>query len=82
MNTAALHFYIGNMTNMRKELFPELLAAYETWTVTGNMQALEQVAALSATHWQMLAEKILKLYQQQGRDCQAALIELIEAHTL
>ena len=82
MNTAALHFYIGNMTNMRKELFPKLLAAYETWTVSGNTQALEQVATLSATHWQMLAERILGLHQQQGRDCQAALIELIEAHTL
>ena len=82
MNVASLHFYIGNMTNMRKELFPKLLAAYETWTVTGNTQALEQVAGLSAAHWQMLAEKMLRLYQQQGRDCQPALIELIEAHTL
>jgi len=81
-NTAALHFYMGNMANMRKALFPELLAAYETWTVTGNMQALEQVADLSVTHWQMLAEKILSLHRQQGRDCQPALIELIEAHTL
>jgi hypothetical protein len=82
VNTASLHFYIGNMTNMRKELFPKLLAAYETWTVTGNTQALEQAAVLSATHWQMLTEKILSLHQQQGRDSQPALIELIEAHTL
>ena len=70
------------MTNMRKELFPKLLAAYEDWTVSGNTQALEQVAELSAAHWQVLAEEILRLYRQQGRDCHAALIELIEAHTL
>jgi len=81
-NTAALHFYIGNMANMRKELFPKLLAAYDTWTVTGNTQALEQAAQQSAAHWQMLAEIILELHQQQGRDCQPALIELIEAHPL
>ena len=81
-NTASLHFYIGNMTNMRKELFPKLLTAYETWTVSGNTQALEQATKLAAAHWQMLAEKILGLHQQQGRDCQAALIQLIEAHTL
>ena len=81
-NTASLHFYMGNMTNMRKELFPKLLAAYDDWTVSGNTQALEQVAELSAAHWQVLAEEILRLYRQQGHDCQAALIELIEAHTL
>jgi hypothetical protein len=82
MNTASLHFYIGNMTNMRKELFPELLTAYEIWTVTGNAQALKRVAELSATHWQPLAEEILKLHHKQDRNSQTALIELIEAHTL
>ena len=82
MNPASLHFYMANMTNIRKELFPKLLAAYETWTVTGNTQALEQLAAQAAAHWQLLAEKMLRVHQQQGHDCQPALIELIEAHTL
>ena len=82
MNPAALHFYMANMTNIRKELFPKLLAAYKSWTVTGNTQALEQLAAQAAAHWQLLAEKMLRVHQQQGHDCQAALIELIEAHTL
>lgn len=82
MNTASLHFYVANLTNMRKDLFPGLLAAYETWTETGNTQALEQLSEQSAVHWQVLAGKILGLYREQGHDCQPALVSLIEANTL
>jgi hypothetical protein len=82
MNPASLHFYVANMTNLRKELFPKLLAAYEIWVVTGSTQELEQVAEQAAAHWQELAEKILQLYREQDRECQSQLISLIEANTL
>jgi hypothetical protein len=82
MNTASLHFYLANMTNMRKELFPKLVAAYEIWTDTGNTSELGKLTGQSAEHWQSLADKILVIYQQQGDECQSAIIELIESHTL
>jgi hypothetical protein len=82
VNPASLHFYMANMTSMRKDLFPELLAAYEIWTVTGRTHELEQLAGEAAAHWQMLAEKILDLYREQGCAFQPALNSLIEANTL
>jgi hypothetical protein len=82
VNPASLHFYMANMTSMRKDLFPELLAAYEIWTVTGRTLELEELARQAAAHWQMLAGKILDLYREQGCACQPALIALIEANTL
>jgi hypothetical protein len=82
MNPASLHFYVANMTSMRKQLFPKLLAAYEIWAVTGNTRDLERLAGQAAAHWQELAEKILRLFREQGRDCQSQLVSLIEANSL
>ena len=82
MNPASLHFYVANMTNMRKDLFPKLLAAYEIWAITGNTRNLEELAGQAAAHWQQLAEKILLLYREQGHECQSQLIALIEANSL
>ena len=81
-NTASLHFYMANMTNIRKQLAPRLVAAYEMWALGGDTQELEQLADESAAHWQQLAEQLLKLYREQGNDCHPALISLIEANTL
>ena len=82
MNIASLHFYMANMTNMRKQLAPQLVSAYEIWALSGDAQELEELAKESASHWQGLAEHILELYREQGHECHAALILLIEANTL
>jgi hypothetical protein len=81
-NPASLHFYMANLANMRKQLFPELVAAYEGWAVSGNTRQLERLTGEAVNHWQMLAEKMLGVYRKQGRECQPALISLIEANTL
>jgi hypothetical protein len=82
MNIASLHFYMANMSNMRKELAPKLVAAYEIWALSGDTQDFEELAKESAAHWQELAEKILELYREQAHECHPALISLIEANTL
>ena len=82
LNSASLHFYIANMANMRKDLFPKLIAAYEIWTITGNTRELEQLTGEAAAHWQKLAGEILVTYREQGDTCHATLISLIEANTL
>jgi len=82
MTSAALHFYVANMANMRKALFPRLVAAYEVWTATGNTRGLEQLTDEATVHWQRLAEEMLEIYREQGPGCQPALISLIEANTL
>jgi hypothetical protein len=70
------------MANMRKELCPRLVAAYETWAATGDTQDIQQLLAQSEKHWLTLAGQMLDVYRSQGNDCQAALVELVEANTL
>jgi hypothetical protein len=81
-NAASLHFYMANMTNMRKQLAPRLVTAYEIWALDGDTQELEQLVHESAVHWRQLAEQLLMLYGEQGHDCHTALISLIEASIL
>jgi len=81
-NAASLHFYMGNMANMRKQLFPGLVAAYDIWTATGDTREIERLLAQSETHWLTLAGQMLDIHRSQGSDCQAALVELVEANTL
>jgi hypothetical protein len=82
MNIASLHFYMANMTNMRKQLAPRLVAAYDMWALSGDAQELVELAKESAKHWQELAEKILGLYREQGHECHTSLVLLIEENTL
>jgi hypothetical protein len=78
----ALHFYMGNMSNMRKELFPELVCAYEIWSATGDSGELQSVAGQAGAHWQSLATGMLEVFNTQQAACQQSLIHMIENHTL
>ena len=64
-----LHFYLGNLTAMRKELFPGLVQAYEDWLRDGDTDAILRVAARGAHHWEQLAREMLALH---ARDAEAA----------
>ena len=77
---AALHFYIGNLSNMRKALFPALVSAYDAWTVSGNTRELQAIAARASGHWQSLALGLLDTFSHNGADCQQALIGSIESN--
>jgi hypothetical protein len=79
---ASLHFYVANMSNMRKAIFPGVISAYDAWVQTGSVQELEQLSGTAAHHWQRLAGKILGLFGEYGKNCQPALITLIEQNTL
>ncbi len=78
----ALHFYMANMSSMRKDLFPELVSAYEIWTVTGDYRELQRLVTRAASHWQELATDILELFSAQRDSCQRALIKTVESRTL
>ncbi len=79
--TASMHFYTANMSNMRKELFPGFVSAYESWTVAGDTRELEQLVDKAAAHWQSLAETCLELHKESKGNCEAALISAIETNT-
>ena len=63
-NTAALHFYFANFSGMRKEIYPEALAAYQHWVDTGSLELLKQTYLTGQGQWHGIALEILKLYRQ------------------
>jgi len=81
-NAASVHFYIANLSNMRKQMFPRLITEYQTWLDTADPQALQDLAKQAARHWRNLADEMLHAYRQHGNQCQPTLVALVEAHTL
>jgi len=56
---ASIHFYLGNFTHMRQEIFPALERAYEDWMVSGSTESLHEIAQQGAEHWRQLALDLL-----------------------
>ena len=79
---ASLHFYVANLGNLRKSLYPALVSAYETWTSSGNRSELETLTRKGHEHWSALAGHILALYRQGAEDLQEQLVANIEAAAL
>ncbi|MEJ2455962.1 MAG: hypothetical protein P8103_17665 [Candidatus Thiodiazotropha sp.] len=58
-DAASIHFYLGGLTGMRKELFPRLKAAYEAWHASGDWSHLSRCVRAGETHWAKLAKALL-----------------------
>ena len=82
INPAALHFYVANLSAMRRELFPGLVSAYERWRATGSVRELQQTAARAAAHWKGLAFRLLDHYRLDRQPDAAQLVRLVEASPL
>ena len=78
---ASLHFYIANLNNMRKLLFPSLLTAYEHWERTGNLDKLLHLSEASRDHWMTLAQEIVALHGTHDGDLQRKITTLVENNT-
>jgi hypothetical protein len=78
---ASLHFYIANLTSLRKLLFPSLLAAYAHWEQTGKLDRLLQLTEASRHHWRSLAQEIVALHGARGGDLQHEITALVENNT-
>ena len=82
LQPASMHFYIANLTNMRKTLFPSLLSAYEEWDNTGNAGKLSSIISTGRDHWLHLARRIIDLCKHRGEQCQDDIVSLVEASAL
>jgi hypothetical protein len=78
---ASIHFYMGNLNNMRKHLYPGLQQAYEQWLETKDLRILQQQNAMALQHWQSVSEQILALAQTEEKP-KSAIEDLIEQHRL
>ncbi|MDH5776924.1 MAG: hypothetical protein OEZ33_01830, partial [Gammaproteobacteria bacterium] len=92
-NLASIHFYIGNLNNMRKHLFPELRRAYESDledvrqsseknSAQQNFSHIEKLITKSAQHWQNLAEQCLGIFAKNEKDWIQQVESLIESNRL
>ena len=98
LEPASLHFYVGNLTGMRKEIFPALLDAYRAWLVPGGEgeasasahsgQAGREAYPFAALaergreHWGCVALALLDLYRERGAGAVGAIRELVEISRL
>ncbi len=72
----SLHLYIANLNNMRKHLYPSLLASYEQWLKDNNWQALEDLNTHSRDTWLELAQHCLAEFSVQGHGAKKSISEL------
>ena len=79
---ASIHFYMANLTSMRKHIFPALVDAYNEWLQNGNTAKLEKLVDESRDHWQNIAGEMLALFRQYGENSHQHIEQLVNANTL
>ena len=55
----SLHFYMANLSGLRRALFPALLAAYEDWQESSNTEELAALIAEGENHWLRVTRKLM-----------------------
>ncbi len=78
----SLHFYMANLTAMRKELFPAFRRAYDSWVDKGDRAALQTLVERAADHWLETAEHMLKLWSEQGPEAKEAIERCVSGRRL
>jgi hypothetical protein len=81
-DAASIHFYVGGLSGMRKNLFPGLLQAYEQWTAKHDWQILADATAEGLTHWSSLGNELLDLHQRHGQAAASPINDLVEINHL
>ncbi len=78
----ALHFYVGNLSPIRKTLFPGLPDAYAAWRRSSSTAELLTLAERGRGHWQQLGEEIIARHRQSGAAAAPEIRALIEGQPL
>ena len=60
----SLHFYMANLSGLRRALFPALPQAYENWLVSHNTFKLTQAMEAAETHWLDVAQRLMKTFHR------------------
>ncbi len=58
----SLHFYLANLSGLRRALFPALPLAYEAWLDNGDTARLTSVVKAAETHWMDAARQLTTTY--------------------
>lgn len=79
---ARLHFYIANMGNMRKVLFPALREAYDSWLIDNSTKHFESLAQAGQNHWLSVAKTLQDMFQKEGKIDRDKFQDFIESRAL
>lgn len=79
---ASLHFYVGNLTHMRKDLFPGLEQAYDAWRRSRDTSTMLEIAEQGREHWERLAMSMMDLHARSGQGAADAIRDLAESNRL
>ncbi|MEN8174149.1 MAG: Sfum_1244 family protein [Pseudomonadota bacterium] len=79
---APVHFFVGALGAMRKQIFPGLPRAYEEWRAGGDTEPLAALAQVGKDHWARLALDMLHLHLQHGPAAAGPMAELVEGRAL
>ncbi len=63
---AALHFYMANLSGIRRELFPSLRNANAMWLQEGRIEPLLKAVEKGQNHWEKVARRLLATYREQA----------------
>ncbi|MBK1722927.1 Sfum_1244 family protein [Thiocystis violacea] len=80
--TASLHFFVGQLTSMRKEIFPSLRRTYEQWLENHDTTGLAALSACGRDHWQEVASGMLDLHRRHGEEAAEAIRGLVDTARL
>ena len=69
----SLHFYLANLSGLRRALFPALPQAYEAWLGSHNTAKLAQLVAGSESHWLNAARQLITACHQDSKQGDAQL---------
>ena len=69
----SLHFYLANLSGLRRALFPALPQAYENWLDSRNTAKLAEVVAAAETHWLDTARQLITTYHSDPKQGDARL---------
>jgi len=79
---ARLHYYIANIGNMRKALFPALRGAYDCWLKDKSTVHFETIIEQGKIHWLSLAKSLQELFLKVGKIDKVQFQKIIETRTL
>ncbi len=60
----SLHFYLANLSGLRRALFPALPQAYDAWLDGRDTAGLARTVAAAETHWLNAARKLITAYHR------------------
>ncbi len=72
----SLHFFVANLSGLRRTLFPALLQAYEAWLKDQNNARLSGVIARGETHWLASARRLMTCFYANPQEGDARISQM------